>query len=152
MSKLRGKTQIFGQQGERLYVNSAHSINCEWVCDTIPNASNDGSVPLSAVQNDLGVSDIGETIVGNVALRRHVAQTLKELTGHDYSNVRCNQIIDGMDFLGRWHNLPWTLTSSEGAHLARHLLAAGDKHRVALVKARAARTALKKRIILLDGY
>jgi len=136
---------IFGQEDGCLYVNSAHSMAVDKVEEKfpenqIPEANAHGAVPLAHVRSELKLGDqIGDLIIGRVAIRRYVQDRLCIITGRGYSRVQCNRIVGKMEFQKNWRGLPWMLTSSADDHLANHVKQAQTEHRNALEKARAAK-------------
>lgn len=140
-----GNSVIFGREGDYLFVNSAQSLSADRVDEIFPGANWDGSVRLEdifeLIRQDDNQANIGDTVIGRIAIRRVFELEGQKLKGESYTKRHANNILNDADFIrvlkGQDGSLiPYSDVSSLSNFTLEKYRAGQNKHRSSLDKAR----------------
>lgn len=136
--------EIFGREGNQLYVNSADSRSVDDLEEYIDGISAKGAVEIRVVHamiSEQEAVDSDELIVGNIAIRKRIEEQGRRVRGgnQSYSKRQANNLKNKAEFikelpLNSGYKLKWTLTSSLDTFVETQTEAGRESHRKAALK------------------
>ena len=133
--------EIFGRDGNRLYVNSADNIGVTSLEDYIDGISARGAVDIRVIHEMISEQEsveIDDVVVGNVAIRKYIeeAGACARNNRRVYGKRQANKLKKKADFIqtlfvSSGYSLKWTLTTSLDAFVEAQAESGRNAHRMA---------------------
>ena len=135
--------EIFGRDGNRLYVNSTDNMSVNSLEDYIDGMSAKGAVDIRVIHemvNEQEVVEVDDLVVGIIAIRKRIEELGSHVRygGEPYSKRQANNLKNKADFIKelqiKGYRLKWTLTNSLDTFVEAQAEAGRVSHRNAALK------------------